>query len=156
ALQFVRPNVAIVWHPSTGAYQLAGRIFDTWLTFGPHTVGPRIGDLGYPTSDEGPTADGTGRRQSFQPGAMFYDTRRQRAFGLYGGVYNGWQGVGGERGALGRPTSSAEVDFDGVLFHCDFSNHATLYFDARNGVYDAVFGKDFTRGSPPSPPSPHT
>jgi uncharacterized protein with LGFP repeats len=56
---------SIYWHPSTGAYEVHGRIRDRYMQEGWET-----GHLGYPTSDE--YAYGDGRRSNFQHGYIHW------------------------------------------------------------------------------------
>jgi hypothetical protein len=58
---------SIYWSPKTGAHIVAGEIRQLWLKQG----GSR-GQLGYPTSDETPAADGLGRSSQFEHGQVIW------------------------------------------------------------------------------------
>ena len=58
---------AMYWTPSTGAQPVRGGMRAAW-----DAVGQDGGALGFPTSDELPAADGAGRVQNFQGGAIYY------------------------------------------------------------------------------------
>ncbi len=58
---------SIYWTPSTGAHLVYGAIRDKWAS-----LGWERSVLGYPTSDELPTADGRGRFNYFQRGRIFW------------------------------------------------------------------------------------
>ncbi len=60
-------EASIYWSKSTGAHLVAGEIRDLWLKSG----GPKSA-LGLPTSDEGPTSDGTGRVSEFEHGKIVW------------------------------------------------------------------------------------
>ena len=57
----------VAWSAETGAHAVHGEIRALWLH-----LGGASGDLGYPTSDEMPTADGHGRRNQFQGGEIWW------------------------------------------------------------------------------------
>jgi LGFP repeat-containing protein len=58
-------DASIYWSTRTGAHIVSGEIREAWLKLG----GPRS-SLGYPVSDEAPTADGTGRFSQFEHGLI--------------------------------------------------------------------------------------
>jgi hypothetical protein len=60
-------QASIYWTKKTGAHLIAGEIRDLWLKMG----GPKS-SLGFPTSDEGPTEDGTGRISEFEHGKILW------------------------------------------------------------------------------------
>jgi hypothetical protein len=60
-------DASIYWSRHTGAHLVAGEIREAWLKLGGHA-----GRLGFPTSDEGPTADGTGRLSEFEHGKILW------------------------------------------------------------------------------------
>lgn len=57
----------IYWSPTTGAQEIGGAIFDHWGTSGYET-----GPLGYPTTDEVVTPDGTRRYNNFVGGSIVW------------------------------------------------------------------------------------
>ena len=58
---------SIYWTPSTGAWEVHGAIRDKWAS-----LGWERSFLGYPTSDEKSTEDGTGRFSEFQHGSIYW------------------------------------------------------------------------------------
>ena len=58
---------SIYWGPHTGAHIVIGEIREFWLKQG----GPH-GPLGYPVSDEKPSADGSGRTSEFEHGKVHW------------------------------------------------------------------------------------
>jgi uncharacterized protein with LGFP repeats len=59
---------SIYWTPTTGAHEVHGRIRDKWAS-----LGWEKSSLGYPTSDEQDTPNGTKRFSRFQHGAIVMD-----------------------------------------------------------------------------------
>lgn len=62
---FDNPDPAIYWTPSTGAHAIYGQIRGRWAS-----LGWEQSFLGYPTSDETGTPDGSGRFNPFQRGKI--------------------------------------------------------------------------------------
>jgi len=60
-------EASIYWTKKTGAHVVEGEIREWWLKAG----GPKS-SLGYPTADEAPTEDGTGRVSEFEHGKIFW------------------------------------------------------------------------------------
>ena len=58
---------SIYWTPSTGAHEVHGAIREKWAS-----LGWERSFLGYPTSDELSTEDGTGRYSEFQHGSIYW------------------------------------------------------------------------------------
>jgi hypothetical protein len=72
---------AIYWSPWTGAHEVHGEIWQTWLNLGGAEYGsPRNGPLGYPRSDELELPDGTGRYSHFELGSIYYVGRGDDGF----------------------------------------------------------------------------
>lgn len=88
----------ILWSPETGAHESRGEIRKAFAR-----AGFEQGVLGYPTSDETKTPDGTGIFQSYQ-GGMIYCSRLG-TFVVRGAILTAWAALGYERGRLGYPTS---------------------------------------------------
>jgi uncharacterized protein with LGFP repeats len=93
-------GASIYWSPVTKAHAVQGQIRDLWAGLGWET-----GLLGYPTSDEQPTADGRGRQNTFQTGAVIWSPGTG-AQAVYGSIYNRYLALGGVRSTLGYPTRS--------------------------------------------------
>ena len=90
---------SIYWHSRTGAFLVTGLIRDKWISLGAET-----GRLKYPMSDELPTADGTGRYNYFERGAIYWHPRTGTFF-VSGRIREKWLMYGGEQNFLGYPTS---------------------------------------------------
>ncbi len=58
---------SIYWSPQTGAFEVHGIIRDKWAS-----LGWEWSVLGYPTSDETPTANGSGRFSRFEHGSIYW------------------------------------------------------------------------------------
>lgn len=58
---------SIYWTPTTGAFEVHGAIRNLWAS-----MGWERSFLGYPTSDELPTEDATGRFSEFQHGSIYW------------------------------------------------------------------------------------
>lgn len=93
-------NGSIYWTPQTGAQSINGAIRQTWVN-----TRAESGPLGYPTTDELPTADGRGRLNQFQTGSVYW-TPQTGAHAIYGGIRANWANLGSERSELGYPTTS--------------------------------------------------
>ncbi|WP_448627008.1 N-acetylmuramoyl-L-alanine amidase [Geodermatophilus sp. URMC 64] len=90
---------SIYWTPATGAQSVSGQIRNLW-----GALGWERGLLRYPTSDEKPTADGRGRMNTFQTGAIFWSPT-VGAHAVYGSIYQRYAALGGVTSSLGYPTS---------------------------------------------------
>jgi uncharacterized protein with LGFP repeats len=69
--------------------------------------------LGYPVGKEVPTADGVGRMQNFQGGAVFWSAGTG-AWPVRGGIRAAWAAAGADTGPLGYPSSAELPTVDGV------------------------------------------
>ena len=79
----------------TGAREVHGAILRTYVR---HR--DSAGVLGFPTSDERPTADGVGAYSRFQRGSIYW-TSATGAHEVHGAIHRTWAGLGYERGDLG-------------------------------------------------------
>jgi hypothetical protein len=96
----------IYWTPSTNAHAVWGGIGDKWAQHGWET-----GFLGYPVSDELANPDGSGKRQQFQGGTIYWHpTLSNGAHAVRGPIGGLWGDVGWEAGAFGYPTSDEQWD----------------------------------------------
>ena len=116
---------AIYWTPDTGAHEVHGGIADKWAS-----MGWEKSSLGYPTSDETGTADGLGRYNRFQHGAIYW-TQKTGAHEMHGAIAAKWEEMGGEKSPLGYPTSD-EVQ-DGAYRRTDFE-HGFIRWSQDTGV----------------------
>jgi uncharacterized protein with LGFP repeats len=92
-------DTSMYWTPSTGAQSVRGQIRGLWAA-----MGWERSLLAYPTSDELPTADGRGRYNTFQTGAVIW-TAALGPHAVYGSIYQRWVSLGGVTSTLGYPTS---------------------------------------------------
>jgi hypothetical protein len=90
---------SIYWSAATGAFEVHGAIRDKWAA-----LGWEVGALGYPISDETPTASGGGRFSVFQRGSIYWSPATG-AHEVRGAIRDKWAEVGWETGALGFPVS---------------------------------------------------
>ncbi|WTW98765.1 PQQ-dependent sugar dehydrogenase [Streptomycetaceae bacterium NBC_01309] len=92
-------NGAIYWKGSTGARSVYGAIFTKYGQFGWDG-----GILGFPTTDETPTADGRGRYNAFEGGVVYWSPATG-ANEVHGLIQTRWVARGAERSYLGYPRS---------------------------------------------------
>ncbi|EFL05480.1 hypothetical protein SSMG_01151 [Streptomyces sp. AA4] len=92
---------SIYWTPATGAQSIHGAIRQKWADLGWER------GLGYPTTDETSTPDGTGRYNHFNgaQGSSIYWTPATGAQSIHGAIRQKWADLGWEKGRLGYPTS---------------------------------------------------
>ncbi len=90
-------NGPIYWAPWAGAHPVVNHFFAAW-----QRNGWEAGWLGYPTTDEIPSAN-AGRRQEFDHGAIYWHFNEAYAVG--GAIRDKWNTLGAEGGHLGYPTS---------------------------------------------------
>jgi len=88
------------------------------------------GFLGYPLTNEQPSADGVGRYNNFQGGAIYWSPTTG-AQSVQGAIRDTWAAQGWETGPLGYPISDEYAVPGGR--HSDFQ-HGSLFWDATTGV----------------------
>jgi peptidoglycan/xylan/chitin deacetylase (PgdA/CDA1 family) len=88
---------SIYWSAGTGAHELRTGIRDAW-----RAAGGAGSPLGFPTSDEQITADGTWRSNTFQHGVLSWSTATGYVL-VFGPLHAAWLAEGAESGPLGRP-----------------------------------------------------
>jgi len=93
-------GASIYWTSGTGAHAVQGQIRDLW-----GSLGWENGLLGYPTTDERATADGGGRQNAFQTGAVIWSPATG-AQAVYGSIHTRYLALGGVTSPLGYPTRS--------------------------------------------------
>jgi len=124
----------IYYSPATGAWAVSGPILDHYRNLG----GPG-GALGFPTSDQTPTADGTGSYNDFagSGGSSIYWSSGTGAWSVHGEIRNKWLALGGEP-ALGFPTTDEMAASDGVGRYNDFSggDTASVYWSPNTGAHE--------------------
>lgn len=94
---------SIFWSAATGAHITFGAINAKYAA-----VGYENGRLGFPTTDEGPTGNGTGRRQEFEGATMLYSAATGANF-VAGGIRARYAEMGWEASILGYPTTDEVV-----------------------------------------------
>ena len=95
-------NRSIYWSPNTGAWAVRGAIWAKWTA-----MAREGGILGYPTSDERRTSDGTGFFATFSKGGRagaIYWVSEFGAHSIQGGIYARYREMGATV-ALGYPTT---------------------------------------------------
>ncbi|MEV4158081.1 hypothetical protein AB0J48_34160 [Nocardia salmonicida] len=124
-------NGPIFWSPWGGAHPVVNHFYAAW-----QRNGWEAGILGYPTSDEVVNADGVGRRQEFQHGAIYW--RLNEAYAIGGAIRDRWNQLGAEGGPLGYPTTDEVVaaKYDGR--YNNFEN-GTIIWSGQTGT-DVLFG----------------
>lgn len=127
-------GAAVYWSPGTGAHAVTGAIRERW-----RAVGAERGPLGYPTTDELVTADGTGRYNHFAGtgASSIYWSPATGAHAVYGQIRQRWEALGWELGPLGYPTSD-ELDVPGGRRN-EFSRGGPVYWTPATGAH-AVYG----------------
>ncbi len=123
----------IFWHPATGAHEVRGDIAVAYAGGG-SLLGAERSSLGYPLSDEIPSADGVGRHTQFQNGVIF-SSPTTGAHTVSGLIRVAWERLGGERGPLGYPTSDELGTPDGRGRVNQFQNGA-VYWSPATGAFE--------------------
>lgn len=145
---------SIFWSPNTGAHQMGGAIQSSWLNSGWNQ------GVGFPTTDETSTPDGTGKYNHFQNGSIYWSPNTG-AHPVRGRIRDFWGQEGWERSTFGYPTSAernvrvgAVQSFQNGDIQWVPTNNSTLP-PAENGygTYNhqyLVFGEEPRRWSPES------
>ncbi|RRO14351.1 PKD domain-containing protein [Saccharopolyspora rhizosphaerae] len=120
---------SIYWTPQTGAHGVWGAIRDLWSQIGWET-----GPMGYPTTDETVTPDGTGRYNHFSKAASIYWTPQTWAHEVYGRIRERWAALGWERSYLGYPTTG-EFSVSGGRQN-NFQHGYVRWYAYNNSVID--------------------
>jgi hypothetical protein len=94
-------NGPIYWSPWGGAHPVVNHFFAAW-----QRSGWEAGVLGYPTTDEIPSAS-AGRRQEFDHGTILWHFNE--AYYVSGAIRDRWNQLGAEAGTFGYPLSD-EID----------------------------------------------
>jgi uncharacterized protein with LGFP repeats len=127
-------NGEIHWKPSTGAFAVQGAILDRW-----NALGGSGGALGFPLSDELPTA-GTGpagRTSRFENGAIYW-TAATGAWELMGDLRKAYEDrFGGPAGWLGFPVSGQTSTPTSGGTYNDFENGVVV--SHASGPYQGTY-----------------
>jgi hypothetical protein len=119
----------IYWHPATGAREVHGAILEKWTV-----IGREAGLLGYPTSDETATSDGSGRFSHFQSGSIYWHPETG-AHEIHGAILSKWAALGWERGLLGYPTTDEAATPDGTGRYNHFKG-GSIYWHPETGAHE--------------------
>ena len=97
---------SVYWHSSIGAFEVHGAIRDKWRASGAE-------NLGYPTTDDTRTPDGSGRFNHFRDvrndvEVSVYHSDSTGAHVVHGVIRRRWAELGWERSYLGYPTGDLE------------------------------------------------
>src|SRR5207302_1070502 len=97
-------DLSIYWTPTTGAWSIHGTVRAKWAS-----MGWERSVLGYPTADETPTPDGTGRFNYFSRHGAIYWTPRTGAWSIHGAILDKWASMGWESSFLGVPVTDEDT-----------------------------------------------
>lgn len=122
-------NGSIYWHARTGAFEVHGAIRARWLA-----LGGEGSAFGYPTSDETPTADGTGRFNDFENASVYWHPS-SGAFEVHGAIRARWLALGGTGSVLGYPTTNETTTPDGIGRYNHFQN-GSIYWTPATGAHE--------------------
>jgi glucose/arabinose dehydrogenase len=135
-------NHGIYWHPSTGARMVSGSIHTRY-----RELGGEGSPYGYPATDE--AGAGSGRYNTFQRGAIYW-TAQTGAWGLFGGIYNRWNAIGGATGAagIGFPTGGETATQNNTGLYQHFERGTVLWSPATGAweVRGAIRNRYFQLG----------
>lgn len=120
---------SIYWSPESGAHAIYGAIREKWAALGWETCS----FLGYPTTDECGTPDGTGRFNHFEKDGSIYWTPAHGACEIHGPIRTEWARQGWETGPLGYPISDMQMTDDKSGWLCRFE-HGIIHWDPARGV----------------------
>nr|WP_167108324.1 GH25 family lysozyme [Amycolatopsis granulosa] len=128
-------GASLYYSPNTGTHTVQGQIRTKWLALG------GLQTLGYPTTDEAVTPDGTGRYNHFSlaAGASVYWTPSTGAHAVQGAIRDKWAALGWETG-LGYPTTDETVTSDGAGRYNDFSltAGASIYWSPKTAAHSVL------------------
>jgi hypothetical protein len=101
-------NGTIIWkHDTPEAYSVYGAIYGKW-----GTVQYDMGPLGFPLTDERPTAGNTGRYNDFEHGAIYYNAAAGTHI-IRSPILEAWSVAGREQGLLQFPIADTPAAMDG-------------------------------------------
>ncbi len=121
---------SIYWSSATGAHELHGAISALWN--GMHW---EQGPLGYPVTDQEPTADTVGAYNDFEHGSIYWRPDLD-AHAVMGAIYDRWQDLSWEQGVLGYPITNELPAKDGGVYN-DFE-HGSIYYSSATGAWEVM------------------
>ena len=119
----------IWWHPDIGAFEVHGLILQRY-----RALSAQSGPLGYPTSDETPTADGTARFNTFQRGVLFWTPALGTRI-LLEPISRKWQALGAAAGFLGQPVTDDTATPNGKGRYAHFQG-GSIYSTPLYGAFE--------------------
>lgn len=120
---------SIYWTATDGAHVVRGAIGAIYST-----SGAPGGPLGFPTSGERRTANGTGAVQSFQNGAIYWSAATS-AHIVRGDIADAYETAGGVAGVLGLPTAEATATGPGGAGRVQTFQGGSVYWSAADGAH---------------------
>ncbi|UGQ10880.1 PQQ-dependent sugar dehydrogenase [Yinghuangia sp. ASG 101] len=120
------------WSPNTGAHMIYGDIRTVWSN-----LGWELGPHGYPTTDELPTANGVGRYNNFQNGAIYWKFG-PGAHSVYGTIFDRYAALGWDSSVLGFPTTNETATPYGAGRYNHFE-YGSIYWSSSTGAHE-VYG----------------
>ena len=130
---------AIYWRPDLGAWWVHGDIYNKY-----QSLKSESGFLGYPTTDETATPDGSGRFNNFEGGSIYWHPRLG-AFEVHGDIRAKWRNLGAE--VFGYPITDETAAVEGrgrfnhfrVIRSDGSMADASIYWTAETGAH-VVYG----------------
>ena len=91
--------------------------------------------MGFPKTDELPTADVIGRYNEFENGAIYYSPD-WGALALEGPIWQKWMQLGRERGFLGYPIRDHDYDYHDARGHSAIFENGEIFWTPTTGAYE--------------------
>ena len=130
---------AMYWTPSHGAFYVTGDIYRKWLT-----TGGEAGGMGYPISDETPTADKQCRFNTFHNGGSISWTAAHGSYFIFCAIYKKWMAQGGQVSGWGHPITDETHTSDDKCRYTIFNNNCGMFWTPETGVcmlYGEIYRK---------------
>jgi uncharacterized protein with LGFP repeats len=135
-------NGSLYWHPRAGVHRLDGSMREKWSS-----LGGAGGSLSYPTTDEMPTARGTGRYVHFLTGSLFAKGRGA-PHAVTDPIRDKWASMRYELGFLKFPTGDTRAVADGLYTAFEGGR---IYWSAATGAHEVhgrILGAYLRAGGP--------
>ena len=122
-------NGTIIWRKGTGeAFSVHGSIYHKWLA-----LEADRGPLKFPTTDEGDAQSGRGRFNNFEEGTVIWRSSINKAFAVWGAIYQKWGKTGFDKGLLGYPITD-EIPGDTKDVRLNEFEGGAIYWSATLGA----------------------
>jgi len=127
-------NGPIYWSATGGAHPVVNSFLNRWGVHGYET-----GWMGYPTTDEIVHADGIGRRQEFQGGAIYVSLPNAVGSAIGGAIRDKWNTIGAETpgSVLGYPISD-EIPLPDGQGRMNRFERGAIYWTPTTGAHFVV------------------